>query len=202
MIAYLVRHAESRPSADVPDADWPLSARGREQARRLAEVLADLGIEEVHCSPYLRCRETIAPFVAAAGLPLREHRDLRERRLAPGLIDDFAEHWRRSWEDFHYALPGCESAHAAQQRVHAAVLAICARSAARVLAISSHGNALALLLHRLDPRFHVERAAAMRNPELYRVIHRAGELRWDEGFRAPALDAFATSTGRPGTSRG
>jgi hypothetical protein len=31
---------------------------------------------------------------------LHEHYDLRERRVAPAMIDDFATVWRRSWEDF------------------------------------------------------------------------------------------------------
>lgn len=189
---YLVRHAQSQPSAEVPDHEWPLSDRGRDQARRLAGVLAALGIEEVHTSPYLRCRDTIAPFIAAAPVPLHEHPDLRERRIAPTVIDDFPAVWRRSWEDFGYALPDCESSHAAQQRVYAAVTAILSRTAARVVAINSHGNALALLLHRLDPRFHFERASAIRNPDVFRATYHAGELRWDDGWRAHELDEFAS----------
>ena len=192
-ILYLVRHAQSQPSAELPDPEWPLSERGRAQARRLADVLAALAIEEVHTSPYLRCRDTIAPFIVSSAVPLHEHHDLRERRLAWSLIDNFPEVWRRSWEDFQYALPGCESSHATQQRVHAAVTAICERTAASVLAISSHGNALSLLLNRIDGRFHVERATAMRNPDIFRATYRAGELRWDDGWRAPLLDEFATT---------
>ena len=109
-----------------------------------------------------------------------------------------AEKYQRSWEDFTYALPGCESAQATQDRVHAAVAAICERTTASVLAISSHGNALSLLLNRLEPRFHMERAAAMRYPYVYRLTFDATSLRWDEGFRAPLLDEFAT--GRHETS--
>ena len=191
-VVYLVRHAQSQPSLEVPDPGWPLSERGHAQAVRLAAVLADLGVEEVHTSPYLRCRDTVAPFIAASAVPVHEHHDLRERRVAPAVIDNFAEVWRRSWEDFTYALPGCESSHATQERVHATVTAICQRTARSVLAVSSHGNALSLFLNRLDARFHIERATTMRNPDIFRVIYDDGELRWDDGWRAPLLDEFAT----------
>lgn len=189
---YLVRHAQSHPSAEVPDPEWPLSERGRAQALRLAHVLGELGIEEVHTSPYLRCRDTIAPFVASAGVPLHEHRDLRERRIALGLIDDFAQVWRRSWDDFGFALPGCETSQAAQARVHAAITEICAGTAATTLAISSHGAALSLLLNRLDGSFHFERASAMRNPDVFCLRVDDSGLRWDATWRAAALDDFAT----------
>lgn len=189
---YLVRHAQSRPSAALADPEWPLSERGQDQARRLVEVLTTLGIEEVHTSPYLRCRATIAPFIEASAVPIHQHHDLRERRVAPTVIDDFAEVWRRSWDDFSFALPGCETSHATQQRVCAAVTAICERSASTTIAINSHGNALSLLLHRANPSFHRERASAMRNPDLFRMIYRAGALHWDEAWHAPHLDDFAS----------
>jgi broad specificity phosphatase PhoE len=189
---YLVRHAQSQPSHELPDAEWPLSPHGRTQAQRLAEVLGALGIEEVHTSPYQRCRDTIAPFVAASAAPLHQHHDLRERKIAGGLIDDFPSVWRRSWADFSFALPDCETSHATQERIHAAVLAICARSAARRIAISSHGNALSLLVNRVDARFDVVRASAMRNPDVLRMTYREGALVWDDVWEAPELGAFAS----------
>ncbi len=191
---YLVRHAQSQPTAALPDPEWPLSPHGRAQAEQLASVLSALGIEEVHTSPYLRCRDTIAPFVHASGVPLHEHHDLRERRVALSIIErsEFADVWRRSWHDFSFALPGCETSHATQTRVHAAVTDICARTSATTLAISSHGNALSLLLHRANEAFHIERATAMRNPDVYRMTYRDGDLSWDDTWRATALDTFAT----------
>ena len=45
---YLVRHAESRPSAEVREPDWPLSERGREQARALVAAMQGLGIDAIY----------------------------------------------------------------------------------------------------------------------------------------------------------
>jgi phosphohistidine phosphatase SixA len=74
---YLVRHAHS-DSGD-PDSLRPLSARGKEQARELGELLAEVAPETVIASPLLRARETGAAIAKAAGVELRI-----DERLAPG----------------------------------------------------------------------------------------------------------------------
>ena len=77
MRLFLVRHAHSDPGD--PDELRPLSARGREQARELAERLAAAAPELVLASPLLRARETAAAIAKAAGVELRV-----DERLAPG----------------------------------------------------------------------------------------------------------------------
>jgi phosphohistidine phosphatase len=74
---YLVRHAHSDPGD--PDSLRPLSPRGREQARELAELLAAVSPEAVIASPLLRARETAAAIAKAAEAELRV-----DDRLAPG----------------------------------------------------------------------------------------------------------------------
>ena len=74
---YLVRHAHSDPGD--PDSLRPLSPRGREQARELAELLVAVSPEAVIASPLLRARETAAAIAKAAGVDL-----LVDDRLAPG----------------------------------------------------------------------------------------------------------------------
>lgn len=74
---FLVRHAHSDPGQ--PDELRPLSARGREQARELAERLAAAAPEVVLASPLLRARETAAAIAKAAGVEMRV-----DERLAPG----------------------------------------------------------------------------------------------------------------------
>ena len=189
---YLIRHAQSRPTDALPNREWPLSERGHAQAGELAAVLATLAIDEVHTSPFVRCRDTIAPFIAATSVPVFEHHDLRERTVALRILADFEPVWRRSWADFSFALPGCETSLAAQQRMHAAVMSICERTTATTLAINSHGNALSLLINRADERFHLERATAMRNPDVFRLTFRNGTLSWDADWVAPRLASFAS----------
>jgi phosphohistidine phosphatase SixA len=77
MRLFLVRHAHSDPGD--PDSLRPLSARGRQQARELAERLAPRAPDTVLASPLLRARETAAAIAKAAGVDLRV-----DERLAPG----------------------------------------------------------------------------------------------------------------------
>ena len=77
----LVRHAHSDPGQ--PDELRPLSARGREEARALAERLAAEQPQLVLASPLLRARETAAAIAKAAGVDLRV-----DERLAPGAAAD------------------------------------------------------------------------------------------------------------------
>ena len=73
----LVRHAHADPGD--PDELRPLSARGRAEARALAERLAAVAPTAVLASPLLRARETAAAIADAAGAELRV-----DERLAPG----------------------------------------------------------------------------------------------------------------------
>lgn len=79
MLLFLVRHAHSDPGD--PDDLRALSARGKEEARALAERLAAHPTPPrlVVSSPLLRARETAETIAATASAELRI-----EERLAPG----------------------------------------------------------------------------------------------------------------------
>ena len=188
MVFYLVRHAESAPRADLQEADWPLSENGAGQARDLARLLGRLGIGEVYSSPYRRAVDTVAPFAAAAGLDVRLMPGLRERKLVPGYLADFRGTAERAWLDFHFALPGCESSADGQACMLRAVEDVRAGSRAAVVLLSSHGNAIGLLLNALTGgRFGYEDWLAMPRPALYRLEHSSGVLRFDASFRADSI---------------
>ncbi|HUP31630.1 MAG TPA: histidine phosphatase family protein [Gaiellaceae bacterium] len=76
---FLVRHAHSDPGE--PDELRPLSARGRGEARRLADILAPAAPKLVLASPLLRARETAAAIAKVSGADLRV-----DDRLAPGAV--------------------------------------------------------------------------------------------------------------------
>lgn len=69
----LVRHARAGVRGTWPGSDLerPLDERGERQAAALVEALADEA-REVHTSRAERCRATVAPLAAAAGLALHE----------------------------------------------------------------------------------------------------------------------------------
>jgi 2,3-bisphosphoglycerate-dependent phosphoglycerate mutase len=64
----LIRHAEPEWVLDGWAVDDPpLTARGREQAERLAERVAGESFDEIHVSPLQRARQTAAPVLARLG---------------------------------------------------------------------------------------------------------------------------------------
>ena len=79
MLVFLVRHAHADPGD--PDEERPLSERGRDEARALAERLAahPTPPQVVLTSPLLRARETASAIADATGAELRV-----DGRLAPG----------------------------------------------------------------------------------------------------------------------
>jgi phosphohistidine phosphatase SixA len=87
MTIILVRHAQagSRSSWRGDDLVRPLTREGRRQAADLVEVLAEIPIESIRSSPYLRCMETVAPIAARLGLPVISDASLAEGHTMAGL---------------------------------------------------------------------------------------------------------------------
>lgn len=189
---YLVRHAQTRYDPAVADQDRPLTSTGHEQAASLSGVLLELGIEEIHSSPFRRCVDTIKPFARSAGLAVNHVHGLRERCFTRDRVDDWDAIWKRVWTDFDFAFPDGESSRQAQLRMYEATLGVVTESRASTLAISSHGNVIGLLLQHIDPRFAFEHACSIRNPDVLRVTFDGAALRWDAEFALGGLNTFAT----------
>jgi 2,3-bisphosphoglycerate-dependent phosphoglycerate mutase len=189
---YLVRHAQSNPRSTLAEANWPLSGVGRAQASALPDLLVPLGIEHVISSPYIRCMETMRPFAGRIGTEIHIVEELRERIITAGLSRDFEEVLRRSWEDFHFALPECETSHAVQQRIRPAIDQIARNHAGRTVAVCSHGNTISLLLNHLEPAFGMTEMMRMRNPDVLRLVGDGERLDWDRDFVLDGLEPLAT----------
>jgi 8-oxo-dGTP diphosphatase len=71
-VTTIVRHADAgaRSAFDGPDAERPLSRRGRAQAAALATVLGPRPISAILSSPARRCVETVAPLAGTSGHPV------------------------------------------------------------------------------------------------------------------------------------
>src|SRR5258708_32417323 len=84
----LVRHGEPAwvTPDGKPDMDPPLTDRGREQAKRVAQRLAGEKRKpaEILVSPAVRARQTAEPIVELTG-------------IEPTVVDDLAEFQRPDW---------------------------------------------------------------------------------------------------------
>lgn len=108
-----VRHGETawnRETRIQGQLDIPLNAMGRAQARRLADALADEGIDAIYASDLSRAGETAAIVAGRLGLDVRPEPGLRERAF--GIFEGRtwaeieqrwptqSERWRRRDPDF------------------------------------------------------------------------------------------------------
>lgn len=127
----LVRHGQterSKVKAYSGRLDIPLTAAGREQARRCAASLADAGIDAILTSPLVRARDTAQAIADATGAPLTVEPRLTEVDYAPfeGLdragararFGQAFEDWRA--DPFGAPVPGMEPLADALQRARAA----------------------------------------------------------------------------------
>jgi broad specificity phosphatase PhoE len=119
-VIWLARHGETADNAAgrvQGSIDTPLSDRGREQARELAEQAARLDLRALYSSQLARARETAAIVGERIGLEpvvdrrfAESHRGGWEGRLLSDIERDEPDAWRawqRSDPDFRF--PGGES---------------------------------------------------------------------------------------------
>jgi 2,3-bisphosphoglycerate-dependent phosphoglycerate mutase len=118
---YLVRHAQCIATPALGFSGWPLSPVGARQAGQLADLLGPLGIAQVFSSPFVRTLATATPFAQKHALDILVIHDLRERLIVNDGCHPSDEVWRKSWEDFTFALADCEPSATAQTRICKAI---------------------------------------------------------------------------------
>jgi probable phosphoglycerate mutase len=156
---FLIRHGRSDLSSTEMTTtprgrqwDPSLGAEGREQAELLARRLALLPAPAaVYCSPFRRCRETVAPYVRLTGSEVTYVDDLGEAyigewegRSFEEILGGDAEMLRlyRDQEPMWHLAPGGEAPEAFRRRVVAAVDEILAKhSDGNVIAVA-HGGVI------------------------------------------------------------
>ncbi len=92
---HIVRHgaAGKRSEWEGPDEERPLTSEGALQADMIASETADVGVERIESSPYLRCVQTVEPLAERLGLPVERADALAEgadRGSIAALLDDVA----------------------------------------------------------------------------------------------------------------
>ncbi len=77
---FLVRHAHAGSRSDFKGEDTyrPLIPRGKAQAKKTSQKLADLGVDSIFSSPALRCLQTIDPLAKQLGLKVNQVKWLAE----------------------------------------------------------------------------------------------------------------------------
>jgi 2,3-bisphosphoglycerate-dependent phosphoglycerate mutase len=175
----LVRHAQSAPDPALPERDWPLSDKGRQQAQDLAPALAELGVDALASSPYIRAIDTLRPYAEGAGLEIAVEEDLRERALGGWMPDlaDVEAAVRQMHADLDFGLEGGETGRACLARVEAALARVIAANRGRTIAVGSHGGVLGHLIARQGVGLPDAFWRRIRNPHLF-IFDARDALRW------------------------
>jgi broad specificity phosphatase PhoE len=170
----LARHGETDWNRDGRCQGWddvPLNEAGREQARELAQRLADVPFDAVYSSDLTRARETAEIVAAPHGVPVAVDPDLREM--------DFGSWSGLTADEAAERFPGVER-HDGEtrdrhlERVVAAAERIAHGNPGRRILIVSHGGSLRALRGHLGG----DAVTSIENCGVY-------ELRFRNGSFAP-----------------
>jgi broad specificity phosphatase PhoE len=170
----LARHGESDWNRDVRwqgHADRPLTERGLEQARALAERLDPFPLAAIYASDLARARDTAQAVAGRRGLPVVARADLRE--VDVGSWSGFSREELeasdpegiRRWLDGGHGWQGGESYEDMAERVVAAVVEIAhAHRGEHVLIVCHGGCVRAVHAHALGITIHAHRTTAPVEP--------------------------------------
>lgn len=150
-VILLARHGETDWNSErrwQGHADRPLNDVGREQARELAETLADRAIDVVYSSDLARAHETALIVADRLGLPVEIDAGLREvdvgdwsGRVHTEIEGRDPEGYRR-WREGGKGWSGGESYEEMGERVVAAVLRLAARHPGQTVLVVTHGGSI------------------------------------------------------------
>ena len=152
----LIRHAVTETTGKhLPAPDVMLSARGREDAARLAERLRDVPLAAIYTSPLPRCRETAAPVAAAKGLEVRTVDGLRDTDYGAWTGRSLRQIGRtKLWRALRerpsaVRFPGGETLPEVQARAVRAIEEVVAAHPRGVVALVCHADVVRLVLMHL-----------------------------------------------------
>jgi broad specificity phosphatase PhoE len=153
---FLIRHADPEIVANLPAADWCLSARGVERAKTLASRLTPLGLERIYSSPEPKAMQTAGVLGEVFRVPIVPVLDLREHdRRGVALLSAaaFEQTMRRLFSQPSVRVFGNETAEAARRRFERALLPLLTSGHGDIMAVT-HGTVLTLAIAdrcRVDP---------------------------------------------------
>jgi probable phosphoglycerate mutase len=191
----LARHGETAWNVDSRiqgQLDVGLNERGRWQAVRVAQALADEPFDAVYASPLSRAFETAQAVAGGRGLVVQPDPALMERHFGEFQGMTFTEieqrhpeqalRWRR--RDPAFGPAGGETLQAFYDRCVAAVTRLAERHRGQSIVVVAHGGVLDCL-HRAAAKVDLQAARTWRlgNATINRLLHADGGFTlvgWDD----------------------
>jgi len=209
-----VRHGETAWNVETRiqgQLDVGLNAKGRWQAGRVAQALADEGLEIIYASDLARAHDTALAIGSATGLKVQADRGLRERAFGifegqtwAAIHEQWPEHsarWRA--REPAYGPEGGETLRGFYERVVATATRLAARHPGQTIALVAHGGVMDCL-YRAAARVALEapRTWQLGNAAINRLLH-TGEgfalVGWSDTSHLDGLehDEFADGAPQP-----
>ena len=145
---------------------YPLTERGREQARAAGERLSDRGVSAIYASPLPRAQQTAQEVGSVLGLTVETlpgvheldvgiHEGGHDDAVGPVALEVFSAWWRD--EDLTAGFPGGETGQQIVDRMRTALDSVADRHEGETAVVVSHGGAMAVgiqwLCDNLDAMF-------------------------------------------------
>ncbi|MWC30256.1 histidine phosphatase family protein [Paenibacillus sp. MMS18-CY102] len=176
---YMVRHGDS-PKTEGNEWTRGLTDRGKADAKRITELLAEEGIEVFVSSPYQRAILTIEESARSAGQEVQLFEGLKERvflnedsRMPDKELYPLLE---QSFADPTFALAGGESNAECQNRAIAVLKQLLTSYRGRKIALGTHGAVMALMMGHYDSHYDLDFLWNASKPDVYRMAFNGQEL--------------------------
>jgi len=168
---YIVRHCEAlgQPS------ESQLTERGFKQAEYLSEFFADIKIDRIISSPFLRAIQSVEPIREKINLEIDIDERLSERILSTMDLPDWLEKLKVTFSDMELKFEGGESSQEAMNRV-VNVIEDILKSKNENTIIVTHGNLMSLLLQHFNSDFGFEQWKNLSNPDVFLLCFKNNEV--------------------------
>ena len=177
-----IRHGETAWNADTRlqgHMDIALNARGRWQAERAAQALADESFAAIYTSDLQRAQATAQALATLTGHPLQPHEGLRERYFGElqgqthaQIEENFPAQallWRH--RDPHWTQTGGESLVTFHQRVTDTVAELASAHLGEQIVLFAHGGVLDMLYrHATGQTLQTPRSWNLGNATINRLL--------------------------------
>lgn len=176
---YMIRHAES-PFLFGQERTRGLSEKGKLDAQKVTELMAEKPIDLIVSSPYIRAIQTVQGLADLKHLPIKEYEGLRGRAVKGPEYNiseqRFWEEAKKSFEDQDYCMPGGESIKQAQERAVPIIKHLIKEYQGKRIVVGTHGNIMTIIMNDFDDRYGYDFWKNTSKPDIYKLIFNGGQL--------------------------
>jgi len=163
---YVIRHCEAQGQS----SNAPLTEKGQEQAKRLADFFHTYNIDRIISSPFLRAIQSIELLSKRTNKKIAIDERLSERTLSTGNLPYWYEKLKITFTDLDSKYEGGESSQEAMTRIKNVVKEVTERGTEHTV-IVSHGNLISLLLKSYQSDVDFQFWQRLSNPDVYLISY-------------------------------